>query len=165
MTLSLKGTQPKASQGMRSIIIIIIIITAVAFLILGGHFSPEKKNSPSHPEIPNSPQTHSRHLGPSPSWRPPFWDFQLKINPPPPGASNSPFPLPEQEKKKSETSTKNCLLWSMLSSSVVLTAVIVLVVDAICRNGHDGCHPPVCILISITNPPLSLTTMVHDIIT
>ena len=50
-------------------------------------------------------QITSRHPpGPSPPphpWKPPppSWDFQLKTELPPPGASDSPFPLPEQKKK------------------------------------------------------------------
>ena len=51
------------------------------------------------PQFPNSPQTTSRPLGPSPSSRPPSWDFQLKIEPPSlPGASDSPFPPPRAGK-------------------------------------------------------------------
>ena len=64
--------------------------------------APEKKKAPP----PKFPQFAADTL-PAPQRPCPFWDFQLKTDPPPPGASDSPFPLPEQKKMKiSETSTK-----------------------------------------------------------
>ena len=42
--------------------------------ILGGHFGPEKKYLA--PRAPNAPIRRRHPPGPSPSWRPPSWDFQ-----------------------------------------------------------------------------------------
>ena len=54
-------------------------------------FGPEKKYlAPPPRQFPNSLQTPSRPLDPSPSWRPPSWDFQLKATPPPPRTPPSP---------------------------------------------------------------------------
>ena len=64
---------------------------------LGGHFGPEKKYL-----APNSPQTPSRPLGPSPSWTPPPGVFNKKLNLPPPagGSLGLSFPAPRAEKNK-----------------------------------------------------------------
>ena len=75
-------------------------------------FRPRKKIfSPPPPKFPNSPQTPSRPLGPSPSWRnrpPPLLEFQKKkIRPPPSRRLRLPFPLSEQKKIKNiQTSSK-----------------------------------------------------------
>ena len=69
---------------------------------LGGHFGPEKKYlAPPPPKFPNSLQTPSRPLGPSPRTPPPLLGFSIKTKPPPPlGDMESPLPFPEQKNKK-----------------------------------------------------------------
>ena len=64
--------------------------------------APKKNISPPPPKkFPNSPQTPSRPLDPSPSWRPPLLGFSIKNRTPPALALQTPpFPLPEQKKIK-----------------------------------------------------------------
>ena len=54
--------------------------------------APRPPHSPIRCRHPPAPRPLSLETPP------PSWDFQLKIDPPPPGASDSPFRLPRAEK-------------------------------------------------------------------
>ena len=73
-------------------------------------FRPRKKIFSPPPQFPNSPQTPSPPLSPSPLLKktPPLaWDFQKKIDPPPPTPRTPPSSSPNRKNlKESETSTK-----------------------------------------------------------
>ena len=63
--------------------------------------SAPQKNSLPPPQFPNSPQTPSRPLGPSPSWRHPALGFSIKNPPPhPPAPRTLPSPSPSRKKIK-----------------------------------------------------------------
>ena len=77
------------------------------FLDCKGRFesiaAPKKKYlAPPPPQFPNSPQTPSRPVGPSPSWRPPLLRFSIKNFQPPPPSWRLGLPLapPRAEKIK-----------------------------------------------------------------
>ena len=104
---------------------------------LGGHFGPEKKYLAPPPKFPKSPQTPSRPLGPSPSWRtpPPPGIFDKNRTPPPPDASDSPLPLPEQKRPPKNLKSRDFYFFTytigveIIAKAIPQTILLINVID------------------------------------